>query len=199
MPFQWICGVSTNNGDNTSKSSIGFKGARKHDQTQLQSNLPDAVAGLMPFRCPLQGVGISGPCKTPDYVPASHFLAATGHVINSPLSDYSPMIVTPLESDQRIHHESSANPVPISLSPHTSPLVSAKVCLNLPVEETPSASAVETTVVLPVNGKDWGFNLSQEPIQDDMVGEISHTSDSLIFRTRIQGLWFKIMKLLLPN
>ncbi|KAF7258172.1 hypothetical protein EG68_04860 [Paragonimus skrjabini miyazakii] len=40
----------------------------------MLADLPDATANRMPFNCSLQGVGISGPCKTPDYVPASHFI-----------------------------------------------------------------------------------------------------------------------------
>ncbi|KAA3681000.1 uncharacterized protein DEA37_0005036 [Paragonimus westermani] len=42
--------------------------------TGMLADLPDAVADRMPFNCSIQGVGISGPCKTPDYVPASHFI-----------------------------------------------------------------------------------------------------------------------------
>ncbi|KAF5404548.1 hypothetical protein PHET_01944 [Paragonimus heterotremus] len=42
--------------------------------TAMLADLPDAVADRMPFNCSLQGVGVSGPCKTPDYVPASHFI-----------------------------------------------------------------------------------------------------------------------------
>ncbi|KAF8567916.1 hypothetical protein P879_05078 [Paragonimus westermani] len=53
----------------------------------MLADLPDAVADKMSFNCSLQGVGISGPCKTPDYVPASHF-------INKSMVTLSPQMTT---------------------------------------------------------------------------------------------------------
>ncbi|THD23197.1 putative membrane-associated guanylate kinase ww and pdz domain-containing protein 2 isoform 2 [Fasciola hepatica] len=181
MPFQWICGLSTNSGavKSSSKTSTGFKGSEKYDTPQFQPNLPDAVAGLMPFRCPLQGVGISGPCKTPDYVPASHFLASTSHVTNSPLTEIPSLIVNPWLSDQPAQPASSVASVPVTLSPHVSPIVSSKFGLDHPANPSPSKSAVETKVGPPVNGMSSCFPLSEGPIKDNILPVTSVNHETL--------------------
>ncbi|CAL8107583.1 unnamed protein product [Calicophoron daubneyi] len=122
-----------------------------------------AVTGFMPFRCVPQGVGTSGPCKTPDYVPASHFFH------NASPKNTPPVKITNESSacgnGQRLTNDNSQTSSPI-ISPFSSPQGGV-------AQPSPGLLLVDIDVSLQSVRGSYGFQMSSSPARDGMFGIVS--------------------------